>query len=117
MQRTHWRRWRWYIWVLGAMAWAPAALAAPLEELPSVAPAHASSAPSLPSSPGMVTLTGTVLYEDRSGMPRAIDQQLIEIRTGDGSALAPPRLLLHGYRWLVRLPHRAPWHHDARLGV
>jgi len=42
-----------------------------------------------PQSPGNVTLTGVWHYGDRSNVERPIDQQLIEIRKGDGSALSP----------------------------
>jgi len=57
--------------------------------LPSVAPGRdtAGAAPAPPAAPGSVTLTGTWQVADRSNVNRAIDQQLIEIRHGDGSAL------------------------------
>lgn len=38
---------------------------------------------------GTVTLTGTWRYTDRAGVSRPVDQQLVEIRKGDGSALSP----------------------------
>jgi hypothetical protein len=58
--------------------------------LPSVEPTDAISAPSpVPNSPGTVTLSGRWQYADRSNVARDIDQQLIEIRHGDGSALNP----------------------------
>jgi hypothetical protein len=40
-----------------------------------------------PAAPGSITLTGTWQYSDRDGVARAIDQQLIEVRNGDGSAM------------------------------
>jgi len=42
-----------------------------------------------PAAAGTVTLTGTWQYPDRSGVPRAVDQQYIEIRHGDGTPLSP----------------------------
>ena len=39
---------------------------------------------------GTVTLTGRWQYYDRGGLLRDIDQQLIEVRRGDGSALTSP---------------------------
>jgi hypothetical protein len=43
----------------------------------------------LPTAPGTVTLSGKWRYDDRSNIERDIDQQLIEIRKGDGTALNP----------------------------
>jgi hypothetical protein len=43
-----------------------------------------------PSAPGNVTLTGRWQYPDRSGVTRDADQQLLEIRQGNGNALATP---------------------------
>lgn len=42
-----------------------------------------------PAAAGTVTLTGTWKYPDRSGVARAVDQQYLEIRHGDGSPLSP----------------------------
>ncbi len=42
-----------------------------------------------PESAASVTLTGHWGYPDRSGVLRHVDQQLIEIRRGDGAALNP----------------------------
>ena len=59
--------------------------------VPSVVPARVSSpAPSVPGNPGTVILTGTWQYADRSGFLTNIDEQLIEIRKGDGTPLNPP---------------------------
>ncbi|HYO13513.1 MAG TPA: hypothetical protein VE685_09995 [Thermoanaerobaculia bacterium] len=55
---------------------------------PAVAPAL-DSVETPPSNDAGVTLTGRWLYFDRSGVTRDIDQQVIEIRRGDGSALSP----------------------------
>lgn len=41
----------------------------------------------IPMSPGPVTLRGRWLYHDRSAVEQAIDQQVIEIRRGDGSRI------------------------------
>jgi hypothetical protein len=41
----------------------------------------------IPLSPGTVTLRGRWMYHDRSGVARPIDQQVIEIRRGDGSRI------------------------------
>jgi len=61
------------------------------EELPSAEPAQNPKPISpIPSSPGTVTLIGKWRYADRSNIARDLDQQLIEIRNGDGSALSPP---------------------------
>jgi HYDIN/CFA65/VesB family protein len=40
------------------------------------------------AAPGSITLTGTWQYGDRDGVARSIDQQVIEVRNGDGSALS-----------------------------
>lgn len=65
-----------------------------VEALPPLDPEEASRAPDAksdapPSPLGTVTLTGTWQYPDRSGVPRAVDQQYIEIRHGDGTPLSP----------------------------
>jgi len=58
--------------------------------LPSLDPSQLRTAtPQVPSSPGIVTLTGKWEYHDRSNVSRNIDQQLIEIRSGNGTALSP----------------------------
>jgi hypothetical protein len=57
---------------------------------PSVKPARQPDRlPSVPKALGTVTLTGRWRYADRSGVLRDLDQQLLEIRRGDGSALSP----------------------------
>ena len=59
---------------------------------PRVVPSRTPSVPTsvMPPPPaGNVTLTGTWFYEDRNSVQQPIDQQLIEIRRGDGSALSP----------------------------
>ncbi len=43
--------------------------------------------PLTPLSPGAVTLKGRWMYHDRSGVARPVDQQVIEIRKGDGSVI------------------------------
>jgi hypothetical protein len=74
-------------------AWAAAAAERPpLPGLP--APPGPPMAPDRPepvsmTAPTAVTLTGTWLYPDRSGVPRAVDQQYLEIRKGDGTPLSP----------------------------
>ena len=57
---------------------------------PSVMPAlRPVASASEPSAPGTVVLTGRWRYADRSGTTRDLDQQLLEIRKGDGTALSP----------------------------
>lgn len=64
------------------------ALEAPM---PAVVPTPISSPAAEPrtSLAGTTTLTGRWSYLDRSGVQRNVDQQIIEIRRGDGSALNP----------------------------
>jgi CARDB len=57
--------------------------------VPSVTPRRNSAGISVPAAPGNVTLRGIWHYDDRSNAERFVDQQLIEIRRGDGSALSP----------------------------
>ena len=60
------------------------------EILPSVDPTQLPNlTPQVPSNPGIVTLIGKWEYDDRSNVSRNIDQQLIEIRRGNGDALSP----------------------------
>lgn len=60
------------------------------ESEPVVTPARRSTATAPPVTlAGTVTLTGRWQYQDRSGVLRDIDQQVVEIRRGDGGALSP----------------------------
>jgi hypothetical protein len=62
----------------------------PAQTLPSVEVAlFPQPPPSAPASPGTVTLTGGWLYDDRSAVARALDQQILEIRTSTGAELSP----------------------------
>ncbi|MGH7268312.1 MAG: InlB B-repeat-containing protein [Candidatus Rokuibacteriota bacterium] len=63
--------------------------AMPLPEPSTNAQAVPDSVPLAPDAPGTVTLTGRWQYDDRSVTARDIDQQLLEIRQGDGAALSP----------------------------
>jgi len=58
----------------------------PPSVMPSLRPAVPASAPSVA---GTVVLTGRWRYADRSNTLRDLDQQLLEIRKGDGTALSP----------------------------
>lgn len=64
---------------------------APLpSNVPAVAPSLDSTAhTSLVQATGTVTLTGRWRYHDRDGITRDIDQQVLEIRRGDGGPLDP----------------------------
>ncbi len=77
---------------LTAASWAqeslPAVEAQPPIPIDGTEPA-AASPPGSPSAAGTVTLTGIWQYPDRSGVPRAVDQQYLEIRHGDGTPLSP----------------------------
>lgn len=58
---------------------------------PGIKPASrpGTTSPPEPSALGTVTLTGKLSYQDRSGVLRDLDQQMLEIRRGDGAALSP----------------------------
>jgi hypothetical protein len=57
---------------------------------PGVAPAlRPAAAASEVDAPGTVVLTGRWRYADRSNVVRDLDQQLLEVRKGDGTALSP----------------------------
>lgn len=57
---------------------------------PAVRPAARGTSIESVGTDGTVTLTGRWQYHDRGGILRDVDQQLLEIRRGDGSALSPP---------------------------
>jgi hypothetical protein len=62
----------------------------PPAEPPAAIPSRSSTARGVTTeAAGTVTLTGKWQYHDRSGVARNVDQQLIEIRRGDGGALSP----------------------------
>jgi hypothetical protein len=71
-------------------AFAPRATGTAPDGPPATVPRETPRAPAgPPSSPGSVTLTGRWRYADRSLDPRDSDQQLLEVRRGDGTPLSP----------------------------
>lgn len=71
-------------------AWPRGATAGSDGPMPSTTPGLRLPASTSAVSPaGTVTLTGNWYYTDRSGTQQAVDQQLIEVRKGDGSQMSP----------------------------
>ncbi len=89
-------------------SWEQARAAVP----PSVLPSTDAQKPGEPVEPppaaGVVTITGQWNYQDRSGVQRPVDQQLIELRNAGGGALAPRAFCFTGLDGTFSCPGTHP---------